>query len=502
MTQPETSQPAERPPSLIQNWVSMVGLVVVVASLFAFLLLMAIDLSRGFGNPYLGILTYLVAPGFLIGGLALVVIGVIVERAQRRKDAPSDIARYPRIDFNVARQRKAVVIAAAAAVLFLAVTAFGSYGTYHFTESASFCGKTCHTLMTPEYTAYHNSPHARVACVQCHIGPGASWFVKSKLSGTYQVYATLFDKYPRPIPTPVKNLRPAQETCEQCHWPQAFYGNAERVNYHYLPDSANTAWTVRLLLKVGGGNPARGPVGGIHWHMNISNTVEYIASDSVRQVIPWVRIINEHGDTTVYRAPTDSATDSLIASTPPRRMDCIDCHNRPTHIYNSPSKAVNLELSTGRLSAALPWIKKRAVEVLSAEYDSTSQALDSIAATLTVEYQDQGDPALVRQAVTEVQNIYRNNFFPAMKADWRAYPDNIGHSLSLGCFRCHDGKHARPDGKVISKECTTCHIIISQGTTAESRMIGPAGLEFEHPVNIGGMWKQVPCAACHKGGNP
>jgi hypothetical protein len=183
-------------------------------------------------------------------------------------------------------------------------------------------------------------------------------------------------------------------------------------------------------------------------------------------------------------------------------MDCIDCHNRPSHIYNSPSRAVNLELSTGRLSTALPWIKQRAVEVLAAEYDSTSQALDSIETTLAAEYGDQPDTALVRQAIAEVQTIYRNNFFPEMKTDWRAHPDNIGHSIFPGCFRCHDGKHASPDGTLISHACTTCHIIIGQGSTPQSRTISPDGLEFQHPMDIGGMWKQVPCGACHTGGNP
>ena len=502
MTEPETPKSPPYKPPLVQNWTSLVGGVLVIGSLFAFVLLMAIDLSRGFSNPYLGILTYGVAPAFLVIGLLLVAIGMIVERYRRRRHTPGEIPKYPRIDFNVARQRKMVGIAAVGGAGFLLVTAFGSYGTYHFTESAGFCGKTCHTVMTPEYTAYRNSPHARVACVQCHIGPGASWFVKSKLSGTYQVYATLFDKYPRPIPTPIKNLRPAQETCEQCHWPQAFYGNAERVRYHYLPDSANTPWTISLLMKVGGGDSARGPVGGIHWHMNISNTIEYIASDSARQVIPWVRITDQHGIVTVYRSETDSATDSLIASTTPRRMDCIDCHNRPTHIYNSPMQAVNLEMSTGRLDTTLPWLKKNVVEVLAAEYDSTGQALDSIATTLARDYRNQPDTALVYRTITEVQKIYRNNFFPEMKTDWRAYPDNIGHSIYPGCYRCHDGKHKTEDGRVISRECSTCHIIIGQGSGAESRLIGPEGLEFQHPVNIGQMWKQMPCTSCHSGRTP
>jgi hypothetical protein len=502
MTSSENPGSPPRAPRLIQNWISLAGIVLAASSFFAVAFLVAIDFSRGFGNPYLGILTYLVAPAFLALGLVLIGTGVLVERRRRRRRAPGEIPRLPRIDFNVPRQRNAFVITAAIAAVFFLVTAFGSYQTYHFTESVQFCGKTCHTVMQPEFTAYQNSPHARVACVQCHSGPGASWFVKSKLSGTYQVYATLFDKYPEPIPTPIKNLRPAQETCEQCHWPQAFYGNAERVNYHYLPDSANTPWTIRLLMKVGGGDPSRGPVGGIHWHMNIADKVEYVAADSARQVIPWIRITDRNGNATVYRSETDSLTDAQVDSAGPRRMDCIDCHNRPSHIYYAPSTAVNLAMSTGRISATLPAIKKNAVAVLTAGYDSTGHGIDSIAAHLAAAYRDRPDTAAVRQAIAGVQHIYRNNFFPEMKVDWRVYPNNIGHTLFPGCYRCHDGKHKSADGRVITHACTACHIIIAQGTSEESRMIGPEGLEFQHPVDIGQMWKQVPCTMCHTGGTP
>jgi len=502
MTAPQTRPHASLTQTLIQNWISFAGLVMVAASFFAFALLMAIDLSSGFSNPYVGIFTYLVAPAFLILGLAMMVGGLIVERLRRHRRAPETVPKFPRLDLNSPRHRKVLAFGSGATAVFLLATAFGSYGSYHFSESVTFCGTTCHTLMSPEFTAYQNSPHAKVPCVECHIGPGASWFVKSKLSGTYQVYATTFGKYPKPIPTPVKNLRPAQETCEQCHWPESFYGNAERVNYHYLPDSINTPWTIRLLMKVGGGNPSRGPVGGIHWHMNISNTVEYIASDSARQVIPWVRSKDPQGRVTVYRAEGDTTVDSLVAHTTPRRMDCIDCHNRPSHIYNPPARSVNLSLATGRLSAKLPWIKKNAVEVLAADYQTQREGLDSIATVLGRDYDGQRDTTAVRQAIAEVQHIYSTNFFPEMKADWRAHQDNIGHTVNQGCFRCHDGIHKSTDGKVISNACTTCHIIMSQGTRQESRLISPEGLEFKHPVDIGDMWKQTPCTTCHTGTLP
>ena len=354
--------------------------------------------------------------------------------------------------------------------------------------------------MSPEYTAYQNSPHARVTCVQCHIGSGAGWYVQSKLSGAYQVYATIANNYPKPIPTPIENLRPAQETCEQCHWPQKFFGNAERVNYHFMSDETNRPWTIRLLMKIGGGDAEHGRVGGIHWHMNIANRIEYIHTDSARQEIPWVRQTSPDGTVTVFQSESDSLSPAQMDSAEIRTMDCIDCHNRPSHIYNAPARAVNVAMSTGRISTTLPSIKKIAVELLTAEYDSTSHALAAIAEGLAAQYADYADTAAVRQAVAAVQRIYQTNFFPEMKVNWRAYPNNLGHTIFPGCYRCHDGKHRSEDGRVISHECSSCHIIIGQGTGTEAEAISPQGLEFQHPVDIGDMWKTVNCAVCHTGG--
>ncbi len=500
MNGPARSHVSPGPRRLIHNTISTVGIILAASSFFAALTLIAIDAARGFANPYLGILTYLVAPVFLVGGLALVVLGLLVERRRRRRLAPGEVPKHLRIDFGNPRHQMAFAIWSMVVFAFLLVTAIGSYRTYNFTESVTFCGRTCHTVMKPEYTAYGLSPHARVACVQCHIGPGADWFVRSKLSGTYQVYATLFHKYPKPIPAPVKNLRPAQQTCEQCHWPGAFYGNAERIEQHYLEDEASTAWTIRLLLKIGGGDPVRGRVGGIHWHMNIADKVEYIATDSARQVIPWVRITDRAGKTTIYQSEGSTLTPAQVDSAQPRVMDCIDCHNRPSHDYLAPTTAVNLSLSTGRMSAALPSIKQRAVAALSAQYPSTEVALRAIADSLRGAYHDVADSAAVDQAIAEAQQVYLENFFPEMDVSWRAYPDNIGHMIFPGCFRCHDGEHRSSDGRVVSHACAVCHIIIGQGIGPESETISPQGLEFRHPVDIGGAWTEMACTECHSGG--
>ncbi len=494
----EPDVPQKAPP-LIQNWISLFGIILAACSFFAVTCLIAIDFYAGFSNPYMGILTYLVAPSFLSAGLLLVLFGVLRERRRRRMLAPGEVPRHPRIDFNVPRQRNAFVVVVVITFVFLMFTALGSYRTYEFTESVPFCGQTCHAVMKPEYTAYQNSSHARVACVQCHIGPGATWFVKSKLSGSYQVYAAMFDKYPRPIPTPVRNLRPAQETCEQCHWPQKFYGAVEKIRTHFKYDEKNSPWTVELLLKVGGGDPTHGPVGGIHWHMNVANVVEYIATDEARQMIPWVRITDHQGHATVYEAKEGKLKPPQVTAEAMRRMDCVDCHNRPTHIFRSPDESVDTSLALGRIDPSLPSIKKTAVDALAADYQTTDEALEKIAETLSRKYTS-SDHQAVQRTIVEAQRIYRENFFPEMKSRWKVYPNNIGHFQWAGCFRCHDGEHTSADGRTISADCTSCHTIIAQGPGTDMKTLSAQGFEFQHPSeDLGDAWKGQKCSECHNG---
>ena len=283
-----SAPPGPHPSSVFRNWLSLTGLVVMVGSLFSFLLLLLLDSLAHFSNPYVGILTYLVAPVFLVTGMVLGLAGALWRRRQLAKST----GPLPplRIDLTRPHDRRMLGFFLAGSVVFLLISAIGSYQSYRFTESVPFCGQTCHEVMKPELVTYLHSPHARVACAECHIGKGAKWYVRSKLSGTYQVYATLADKFPRPIPTPVKNLRPAQETCEECHWPSKFVGSLERTFWYFLGDETNTPFTVQMLLNVGGGDPTHGPLEGIHWHMNVGYRIEYIAADRARQKIPWVRM--------------------------------------------------------------------------------------------------------------------------------------------------------------------------------------------------------------------
>jgi len=337
------------------------------------------------------------------------------------------------------------------------------YNAVNYMDTVTFCGETCHTVMKPEYTAYQNSPHSRVECVQCHIGPGASWFVRSKLSGVHQVFAVMFNTYPRPIPVPVHNLRPARQTCEQCHWPQRFTADRLRIIPSYAEDEQNTKTETVLLMRLGGG--PLGPTShiGIHGaHLGPGVVIHYAPLDESRQTIPWVEYSNTlTGRKFVFKSPDTPA--SVIEKLPVRVMDCIDCHNRPTHTFEMPDRALDDAMTTGQVSPSLPFAKKTGLEILRKPYESQEQAATAIPAAFTTYYQ-KNYPAVYGSRGPEIANsargllaVYDRNVFPAMKVTWGTYVNNIGHTNSPGCFRCHDGSHTSASGETIPNDCSTWH---------------------------------------------
>src|SRR5215212_1648474 len=278
-------------PSVFRNYVSFAGGTVAAAGLVSIALMLLLELMGGEEsrhNPYVGIFTYILFPSVMVFGILLLLLGGAWERRRRHRMKPEEIGRYPVLDLNDPRRRRTFVTLMLLAFVFLFVSAFGSYRAFEHTESVQFCGQTCHAVMKPEFVAYQAGPHARVKCVECHVGPGADWYVKSKLSGAYQLYSVSFNKYPRPIKSPVHNLRPAQQTCEQCHWPAKFFGAQLKVFNRFAYDEKNTLRQTRMLINTGGGDPSTGQVAGIHWHMNIANEITYAHTDEQRQVIPWV----------------------------------------------------------------------------------------------------------------------------------------------------------------------------------------------------------------------
>src|ERR1044071_7688302 len=369
----KTLEDTRRPPRLYRNFISLIGATIVVASLISIVLLFLSELLGSREHPYLGIFTYIIFPAFMMMGLVIILTGMLVERRRRRRSGSEEVAAYPKFDLNDPRRRRSLFTFLGVTFVFIFVSAFGSYRAYEYTESVTFCGQLCHSVMKPEFVAYQASPHARVKCVECHVGSGAGWYVKSKLSGAYQVYSVAFKKYPRPIPTPVHNLRPAQDTCEQCHWPEKSFGEQLKVFSRFGYDEKNTLSQTRMLINTGGGKPDSGKVEGIHWHMNIANEITYISSDDHRQVIPYVRAKDQDGNIAEYKVAGFKMLPQEIDGAQKRRMDCVDCHNRPSHIYQSPDKAVNDAMLAGRLDASLPYLKLQAVEALSKSEEHTSE---------------------------------------------------------------------------------------------------------------------------------
>ncbi len=395
--------------SLLRNYISLIGLALAAVSLANIIFLFLVDVVSSQSSPYIGIFAYMVMPAFLVAGLALVPAGMWIER-QRHRRRLAHLSRFPVLDLNSATQRGTIAFFLSTVVLFVILTAVGSYRAYEFTDSIQFCGQLCHTVMHPEFTAHQASPHARVTCVDCHVGAGAGWYVRSKLSGARQVFKTVLNTYPRPIETPVANLRPAPQTCEQCHWPRKFWGAQLKVIDHFASDEQNTPRQLQLLIKTGGGDANAGQASGIHWHMNIANTITY-ASDPKRQNIPYVKIQDAKGNSTEYFA--SGAKPEEIAAMSRRRMDCVDCHNRPTHIYLPPDRSVDDSLAANRIDVSLPYVKQQSVQVLTAAYKTTPEAMQAIANAIPAFYREKyPQVAATKQAQNSSRRRRLAAYFP------------------------------------------------------------------------------------------
>ena len=494
----------KRSPTLFRNYISFAGALIVIAAVVSILLLFLIELTQASNNPYLGIITYVVLPAFLLFGLLVIFIGMLIERRRRRRSPDSEIPPYPKIDLNEPKQRRFATVILTLSFIFVCASAFGSYRAYEYTESVEFCGQTCHTVMKPEFVSFHATSHSKIPCVDCHVGHGAESYARSKVSGVRQLFALVSGSYSKPIETPVHNMRPANQTCEQCHWPAKFYGAQLKTFNHYAYDEQNSLRQTRMLINVGGGDPMSGPVAGIHWHMNLANEITFIASDKQRQVIPWIRVKDRDGNVTEYFDRSRPLSAEQITTAEKRRMDCIDCHNRPAHTYLPPDVAVDQSLAAGRLDPSLPYLKRQIVEALNKPYATEDEAVKIIAESLDGFYRTNYSALraqksdTVKAAIGETQRIFKTYFFPEMKTDWATHPNNIGHLYSSGCFRCHDGEHVSSTGKVIRNDCNICHTVLSDSARPATT---PISIPIQHPVDLGGLADRK-CETCHKANEP
>lgn len=493
-----------RLPKSFYSWTTIVG--AVLSSISFLLIVFTIILTFLFPTEdggYLGLFTFIILPVFLIIGLILIPIGTVRKMKRDKKREIQREVKFPIVNLNDPSQRMVVFIFLAGTAIFLLFTALGSYEVFHYTGSNEFCGTVCHKVMEPEYVTYHGSSHARVSCVECHVGAGANWYVKSKLSGLYQVYSVIAKAYPTPIETPIHNLRPAQETCEKCHWPQQFYDPKFVTKKQYLADEENTEWNIQLLMKTGPQHSAMGQSEGIHWHINPDVLIDFTSSSWKRDTIIEVTYTNlKSGEVRVYNDIASDVEPSSANQT--KTMDCLDCHNRPSHDYLSPSHFVDNSLAAGEISSDIPEIKSIAMEILARDYPTTDSAMNYITARVNSYYERNYEEFLdtgrvvLDQAITAIQDGYKNNIFPFMKAQWSVYPNYIGHVESMGCFRCHNDTFQSDDGHVISMDCNLCHAIKAQGPAGNMEYAqADSSLIFNHPYEMTD-WQEMACFDCHQ----
>jgi hypothetical protein len=432
-----------------------------IASLVLIVCLFIIQAIGYDGGPYLGILTFLILPAIFVLGLLLIPLGsFLYRRSLRNVPGGESVPLLPVFDLNKPKTRNWLLVLTGATMVNIVIVAGATYKGVEVMESVEFCGTACHTVMQPEHTAYQRSSHSRVSCAECHIGPGADWFVKSKLDGAWQLVAVAFDLYPRPIPTPLHDLRPARETCEQCHWPTRFVGDRLKIMTHYEEDEANTELTTALLLRVGG--EAGRSSSGIHWHVDRGVSIRY-RSDEMRAEVYEVEYTNADGDVKLYRdrkAPDEGGSW--------REMDCVDCHNRPSHNYRPPDIEIDVAMRDGLIDKTLPFVKREGLRIIDAEYPSHEEARVAIAAGLSQYYADNYPDVAdersedIAAAAQTLGDIFSVNVFPEMKVWWNTYPEHIGHESSEGCFRCHGKRLRTSERETISRDCDVCHSVLAE----------------------------------------
>ena len=411
---------------------------------------------------------------------------------------PSDSPRWLRV----------LPFAVLGAATLLALT--GAVYGWNYTNSPEFCGSTCHT-MPPEYSAYLRSPHARVRCVECHIGRDiVTTQITRKAGDLRHVVVTLSQDYEFPIRA--RQMRPARDSCERCHFPEKFSDDSLHQVRRYYQDENNTPENTFVILKTGGGSQREGLGRGIHWH--IENEVRFLATDRLQQDIPYVRSIGPDGEIKEYYDVASGLTPEDVAGQTLETMDCINCHNRVTHRLPDPEVALDQALSKSLLPADLPFIKREAVTLLRGEYDSESEARQAFASLESFYAQEY--PAVhaerrddIQAAIMTLEDIYGQIVFEEQNLDWETHPDNLGHVDDPGCFRCHDGKHLTATGEAIRLECNLCHsvpiVADADSLVTEIEIVrGPEPASHTHTswITLHGRAIDNSCAACHEPADP
>ena len=443
---------------LTSHWLSWFGLVLVITAASTWLFFLPAETHAHVENPYKGVVVYLILPFIGFAGIVLTVVGMVLGRRRIRTRLETEIT-----DRRRALQRL---------IVFLVITiganlVMGTQITYRavtYMDTPQFCGAACHA-MKPQYLGHQDSNHASVECAECHIAPSAGGWIKAKMNGTRQLWQTITNTYPRPIPSALESghLVPSKQTCERCHWAEKIVATRLLLIPHYADDERNSDSYTALMMLVGGSR-----MQGIHHaHFAGGYEIRYAAADAKRETIPWVERRNVRtGETKTYLAAGTTA--EKASGLAKHVMQCVDCHARPTHAFASPDRALNRALALGQLSPTLPFIKKQGLALLQASYSSSADAAQKIPAAVAGYYKETY-PEVYAQRKADVEAagqallaIYNRNTFPDLKVKWDTYSNNLGHTDSPGCFRCHDAAHTTTDGKTtIGQDCASCHQMLA-----------------------------------------
>lgn len=489
-------------PASFYNPLTLAGSVIALFNLALVVFLLVVELLAKRPRPYSDLVILLILPLFILIGVAFIILGIVRQR-RRQRAAPPGEQRFLVVDFNDHKQRRLVILLSAGFLSVILLYAFGVFQGYEFVESDFFCTQVCHTVHRLDSQAHAFSYHAKVGCSACHVGSGTQYFVLTKLKGITDLYSLLSNTFPRPIPAPIKDLRPSKDICQDCHGPKYAIREDLQVRKYYLSDTKNTEWEIDLLLKMGAVRVQTDKPPMMHWHYAVARQIEYASADPKREAIPWVRAVGFDGKARIYRAEDGNAAGKEPAPEQKRVMDCIDCHNRVGHELYPPNRVTNALLSLKLIDPSLPDIKSTAVEALEGKYDSREAARSGIKDAIMEFYKKKypdiaaSREAELKQVILTLQDLYDRNYDSVMKETWKSYPSQSGHMYSLGCFRCHDGKHVSDDGKVLSKDCALCHLLLQQKVEAkEGRAILTLATN-PHPVDIGDSYKEQNCSECH-----
>ncbi len=452
------------------NKIGKTGVVLITSSFASMVFLELLRMAGVLTNAYIGLITYLLLPSLFVVGLILIPFGWMKYRKETGKSTKELLVRQfssgelakSRLGAGIVRT---ILILTVVNVLFLTIV---SMRMLNFMDKAEFCGTACHSVMGPEWATYQVSPHSRVKCVQCHVGEGVGALINSKLNGTWQMISVTFNLYERPIPTPVHQLRPSRETCEKCHWPDKFYGSKLKSIVHYKNDELSTPQYTTLALKIDTGEEVG--KAGIHWHVDSKNEIRYASVDDEREEMIWVDVKREDGN--YKRYINRKIADENHEFENIRIMDCVDCHNRATHIYENPEDAVDKRIRIGLIDRDLPYIKREGLGAIISSFTTHERADEIINNRITGFYRKNYPNILaskekeIDKAINTLQTIYKTNIHFNMNVDWNVYPNFLGHKNNSGCFRCHNNNLVDDKGKPISNDCTICHSILAYDSPA------------------------------------